>query len=34
MPQIGGVIIRTGDEDAIFTRSKVWNIERPKEEII
>lgn len=34
MPQIGGVVIRTGDEDAIFTRSKVWNIERPKEEII
>lgn len=28
MPQIGGIIIRHGDEDAIFTRSKVWSIER------
>ena len=31
MPQIGGVLIRHGDEDSIFTRSKVWDIDRPKE---
>jgi hypothetical protein len=31
MPQIGGVLIRHGDEDSVFTRSKVWNITRPKE---
>lgn len=31
MPQIGGVCIRHGGQDAIYTRSKVWNIERPKE---
>lgn len=34
MPQIGGVLIRHGDEDAIFTRSKVWNIERTPEVVI
>ena len=28
MPQIGGILIRHGDEDTVFTRSKVWNIER------
>ena len=33
-PQIGGILIRSGDEDPIFTRSKVWNIDRPKEVII
>jgi len=31
MPQIGGILIRHGDEDTIFTRSKVWNIERATE---
>jgi hypothetical protein len=31
MPQIGGVLIRHGNEDSIFTRSQVWNIDRPKE---
>jgi len=30
-PQFGGVVIRAGDEDPIFARSKVWHIERPKE---
>jgi hypothetical protein len=34
MPQIGGILIREGDEDSIFTRSKIWNIERPKEVIV
>jgi hypothetical protein len=31
MPQIGGILIRHGNEDSIFTRSKVWDIERPDE---
>jgi hypothetical protein len=31
MPQIGGVLIRHGNEDSVFTRSKIWNIQRPKE---
>ena len=34
MPQIGGILIRHGDEDTIFTRSKVWNIERPREVVL
>ena len=34
MPQIGGVLIRHGNEDSIFTRSQVWNIDRPKEVVI
>jgi hypothetical protein len=34
VPQIGGIIIRKGDEDSIYTRSKVWNLDRPKEEVI
>ena len=34
MPQIGGILIRHGNEDTIFTRSKVWNIERSEEVII
>lgn len=25
-PQIGGVVIRCGDEDLIYTRAKVWNV--------
>ena len=31
-PQIGGTLIRCGDED-IYTRHKLWKIERPKVEI-
>jgi hypothetical protein len=27
-PQIGGYLIRTGDEDHIYTRFKIWNIAR------
>jgi hypothetical protein len=33
-PQIGGYVIRTGDEDPIYTRFKVWKIERTPEEQI
>ena len=33
-PQIGGYLIRAGDEDAIFTRSKVFPIGRTPEERI
>jgi hypothetical protein len=29
-PQIGGYLIRTGDEDSIYTRFKVWRISRSK----
>lgn len=31
-PQIGGIFIRWGDEDGIYTRSRVWGIERPEVE--
>jgi len=31
-PQVGGCLIRTGDEDAVYTRFKVWRIERTREE--
>lgn len=31
-PQIGGIIIRDGDEDGIYTRSKTWHIERTNTE--
>lgn len=31
-PQIGGYLIREGDEDVVYTRFKVWNIERSKTE--
>lgn len=31
-PQIGGYLIRHGDEDSIYTRFKVWKIERSKTE--
>lgn len=34
MPQIGGVLIRHGNEDQIFTRSKVWDIDRPKAVVV
>lgn len=30
-PHIGGILIRTGDEDPIYTRSKIWKIGRSKE---
>jgi len=33
-PQVGGYLIRVGDEDGLYTRFKVWDIERPKTEII
>lgn len=33
-PQMGGYLIRTGDEDGLYTRFKVWDIERPKTEIL
>jgi hypothetical protein len=33
-PQIGGVIIREGDEVPIYVRSQVWNIRRSKVEVI
>lgn len=32
-PQIGGTLVRSGDED-VYTRHKVWNIQRPKVEIL
>lgn len=32
-PQIGGTVVRCGDED-IYTRHKLWKIERPKAETI
>lgn len=32
-PQIGGYVIREGNEDSLFTRFKVWTIKRPKEEV-
>ena len=31
-PQVGGYLIRVGDEDGLYTRFKVWDIERPKTE--
>ena len=33
-PQMGGYLIRSGDEDSVYTRFKVWKIERSKEVII
>lgn len=33
-PQMGGYLIRVGDEDGLYTRFKVWDIERPKTEEI
>ena len=33
-PQIGGYLIRHGDEDDIYTRFKVWKIKRSKEEVV
>ena len=34
LPQIGGIVIREGEEVPIYVRSKVWNIERPRRETI
>jgi len=33
-PQIGGYLIKHGDEDDIYTRFKVWKIKRSKEEVV
>lgn len=33
-PQMGGYLIRIGDDDGLYTRFKVWDIERPKTEIL
>jgi len=30
-PQVGGYLIRAGTDDSVFTRFKVWKVERPKE---
>jgi hypothetical protein len=34
LPQIGGYLIRHGDEDEVYTRFKVWRIRRPQEVVI
>lgn len=31
LPQIGGTLVRSGDED-VFTRHKLWNLKRPETE--
>jgi len=33
-PQIGGYLIREGDEDVLYTRFKLWKINRSKEEVV
>lgn len=33
-PQMGGYLIRVGEEDGLYTRFKVWDIQRPKTEEI
>lgn len=33
-PQIGGIVIREGEEVPIYIRQKIWNIERSNKEII
>lgn len=33
-PQIGGSLITSSEDEGIFVRSKVWDIERPKTEIV
>lgn len=33
-PQCGGYLVRIGDEDSIYTRFKIWRIERAREEKI
>jgi len=32
LPQIGGTLVRSGDED-VFTRHRLWNLTRPKTEV-
>lgn len=32
LPQIGGTLVRSGDED-VFTRHQLWNLARPKTEV-
>ena len=34
LPQIGGAVIKCTDDEGVYIRSKVWNIERPKIETI
>lgn len=31
LPQVGGTLVRSGDED-VFTRHRLWNLKRPKTE--
>ena len=33
-PQIGGYLIREGDEDSVYTRFKIWKMDRTDEEVI
>ncbi|MHA1933494.1 MAG: hypothetical protein ACW96X_13195 [Promethearchaeota archaeon] len=33
-PQIGGYVLREGDEDPLYSRYKVWKVKRPKEETL
>jgi hypothetical protein len=33
-PQIGGSLITSSDDEGVYIRSKVWDIERPKTEIV
>ena len=33
-PQIGGYVIRRGDEDEVYTRFKIWKLKRSKEVIV
>lgn len=33
-PHVGGYVIRTGDQDEVYSRFKVWKIKRPKEVVI
>lgn len=33
-PHVGGFLIRSGDEDTLYTRSRIWKMERTKPEII
>ena len=30
-PQMGGILVRAGDEDVIYTRHMVWELDRPRE---
>lgn len=33
-PQIGGIVIRHREDIPIYTRAKIWRMDRPKEEVI